>query len=541
VVIDAAVLVELRQAQRAMDKKLNKLQQSIQNLFITPVQQRSPYCARNWISRSPETNRLMRLQANRILLVTIHESVYPITTEVLQQVFSSHGYLEKIEIMPTNIQVQAYIHFQLLQDAIRARNELQGCNIYDGCCRLEIQFSSLCDLNEPDVETQEQDVQVLAPKSTQSDALDEVLSGNPHLKTDSECVNEVNSDLLSTEQPINSENVANVLVEHKDSKILANYIAAHMLFDKMSQWETIPIGVSPKVRADLGDEQDKVHLPKCGAVTQEQAVQVLNPNATQMETLNARCTAKILRNRHFQPAAAFAAINEVIPSLIHNNQPLSIISDAFVSINDSKHKKFEAKFDAYELFDEMPKSKTLLYKALVQVKDHLYFFLPNFVEILAKNIGSINGIEIRSVPLIFMSSFLVVHDPGGNNQVFDDSEGDHNRQNKMTQMLIKYGDLIKHMCAAIDSLKAIGRDELHASFGSESELLVVNRILLAGNIRWNKWARNLILEKMLIRNMTFISKLQLYFTKESVAFHGTTCKLEMYFVQFVFDPGGFAK
>lgn len=36
------------------------------------------------------------LQPNRILLVTIHHLLYPITVEVLHQVFSSHGLVEKI-------------------------------------------------------------------------------------------------------------------------------------------------------------------------------------------------------------------------------------------------------------------------------------------------------------------------------------------------------------------------------------------------------------------------------------------------------------
>lgn len=35
-------------------------------------------------------------QPNRILLVTIHHMLYPITVEVLHQVFSPHGYVEKI-------------------------------------------------------------------------------------------------------------------------------------------------------------------------------------------------------------------------------------------------------------------------------------------------------------------------------------------------------------------------------------------------------------------------------------------------------------
>ena len=35
-------------------------------------------------------------QPNRILLVTVHHMLYPITADVLHQVFSPHGFVEKI-------------------------------------------------------------------------------------------------------------------------------------------------------------------------------------------------------------------------------------------------------------------------------------------------------------------------------------------------------------------------------------------------------------------------------------------------------------
>ncbi|KAM7511246.1 hypothetical protein LguiB_010121 [Lonicera macranthoides] len=44
------------------------------------------YCLRDFVVKAP----------NRILLVTIHHMLYPITVEVLHQVFSPHGFVEKI-------------------------------------------------------------------------------------------------------------------------------------------------------------------------------------------------------------------------------------------------------------------------------------------------------------------------------------------------------------------------------------------------------------------------------------------------------------
>ncbi|OVA01450.1 RNA recognition motif domain [Macleaya cordata] len=85
-------------------------------------------------------------EPNRILLVTIHHLLYPITVEVLHQVFSPHGFVEKIVTFQKSAGFQALIQFQLRQNAVSAREALQGRNIYDGCCQLDIQFSNLSEL-----------------------------------------------------------------------------------------------------------------------------------------------------------------------------------------------------------------------------------------------------------------------------------------------------------------------------------------------------------------------------------------------------------
>ncbi|KAK6938257.1 RNA recognition motif domain, partial [Dillenia turbinata] len=83
---------------------------------------------------------------NRILLVTIHQMLYPITVEVLHQVFSPHGFVEKIVTFQKSAGFQALIQYQSHQSALIARSSLQGRNIYDGCCQLDIQFSNLDEL-----------------------------------------------------------------------------------------------------------------------------------------------------------------------------------------------------------------------------------------------------------------------------------------------------------------------------------------------------------------------------------------------------------
>ncbi|KAL3620725.1 hypothetical protein CASFOL_035637 [Castilleja foliolosa] len=93
-----------------------------------------------------QNNRSRGDEPNRILLVTIYHMVYPITEEVLNQVFSPHGFVEKIVTSQKSAGFQALIQYKSQQSAIFARSFLQGRNIYDGCCQLDIQFSNFDEL-----------------------------------------------------------------------------------------------------------------------------------------------------------------------------------------------------------------------------------------------------------------------------------------------------------------------------------------------------------------------------------------------------------
>jgi len=76
-------------------------------------------------------------QANKILLVTIQNPLYPITVDVLTQVFSPFDpALEKIVIFQKSAGLQALIQFSNLQAAMQAKIALDGKNIYSQCCTL---------------------------------------------------------------------------------------------------------------------------------------------------------------------------------------------------------------------------------------------------------------------------------------------------------------------------------------------------------------------------------------------------------------------
>ncbi|KAK7380515.1 hypothetical protein VNO78_33028 [Psophocarpus tetragonolobus] len=93
-----------------------------------------------------DQNQAREDEPNRILLVTVHHMLYPITAAVLHQVFSPHGFVEKIVTFQKSAGFQALIQYQSRQSAVTARSTLQGRNIYDGCCQLDIQFSNLDEL-----------------------------------------------------------------------------------------------------------------------------------------------------------------------------------------------------------------------------------------------------------------------------------------------------------------------------------------------------------------------------------------------------------
>ncbi|XP_032572452.1 heterogeneous nuclear ribonucleoprotein L isoform X13 [Drosophila sechellia] len=98
--------------------------------------------------KRPETTR-----PNHILLFTIINPFYPITVDVLHKICHPHGPVLRIVIFKKN-GVQAMVEFDNLDAATRARENLNGADIYAGCCTLKIDYAKPEKLNvyknEPD-------------------------------------------------------------------------------------------------------------------------------------------------------------------------------------------------------------------------------------------------------------------------------------------------------------------------------------------------------------------------------------------------------
>ncbi|KAM7368494.1 hypothetical protein PAMP_012834 [Pampus punctatissimus] len=82
-----------------------------------------------------------------VLRIIVENLFYPVTLEVLQQIFSKFGSVLKIITFTRNSQFQALLQFIDAVHAQHAKAALDGQNIYNGCCTLRINFSKLNTLN----------------------------------------------------------------------------------------------------------------------------------------------------------------------------------------------------------------------------------------------------------------------------------------------------------------------------------------------------------------------------------------------------------
>ncbi|XP_039295787.1 polypyrimidine tract-binding protein 1 isoform X3 [Nilaparvata lugens] len=84
---------------------------------------------------------------NTVLRVIIEHMMYPITLDVLYQIFSRFGKVLKIVTFTKNNSFQVLIQYPDVVTAQSAKLSLDGQNIYNSCCTLRIEYSKLSSLN----------------------------------------------------------------------------------------------------------------------------------------------------------------------------------------------------------------------------------------------------------------------------------------------------------------------------------------------------------------------------------------------------------
>ncbi|XP_056147866.1 heterogeneous nuclear ribonucleoprotein L-like [Lampris incognitus] len=83
---------------------------------------------------------------NKVLLLSIQNPLYPITTDVLYTVCNPIGSVLRIVIFKRN-GIQAMVEFESVQCAQKAKATLNGADIYAGCCTLKIEYARPTKLN----------------------------------------------------------------------------------------------------------------------------------------------------------------------------------------------------------------------------------------------------------------------------------------------------------------------------------------------------------------------------------------------------------
>uniref|UniRef100_A0A3P8PZY4 RRM domain-containing protein n=1 Tax=Astatotilapia calliptera TaxID=8154 RepID=A0A3P8PZY4_ASTCA len=83
---------------------------------------------------------------NNVLLFTIMNPIYPITTDVLYTICNNCGPVQRIVIFRKN-GVQAMVEYPFKSSLARAKASLNGADIYSGCCTLKIEYAKPTRLN----------------------------------------------------------------------------------------------------------------------------------------------------------------------------------------------------------------------------------------------------------------------------------------------------------------------------------------------------------------------------------------------------------
>ncbi|XP_015218183.2 polypyrimidine tract-binding protein 3 isoform X3 [Lepisosteus oculatus] len=82
-----------------------------------------------------------------VLRIIVENLFYPVSLEVLHQIFSKFGTVLKIITFTKNNQFQALLQYADPMNAHHAKLTLDGQNIYNACCTLRVEFSKLTSLN----------------------------------------------------------------------------------------------------------------------------------------------------------------------------------------------------------------------------------------------------------------------------------------------------------------------------------------------------------------------------------------------------------
>eukprot|EP00211_Chloroparvula_japonica_P003131 CAMPEP_0119118746 /NCGR_PEP_ID=MMETSP1310-20130426/522_1 /TAXON_ID=464262 /ORGANISM="Genus nov. species nov., Strain RCC2339" /LENGTH=526 /DNA_ID=CAMNT_0007108133 /DNA_START=258 /DNA_END=1838 /DNA_ORIENTATION=+ len=116
----------------------------VQYYSSVPASIRGQVCYFQYSNRSEITaSRSQPETQNRVLICSVTNLAYPITIDVLQRVFKKFGNILRMVTFSKGSHLQALVEFDQVMSAVQAKRELDGQNIYAGCCTLSINYSNL--------------------------------------------------------------------------------------------------------------------------------------------------------------------------------------------------------------------------------------------------------------------------------------------------------------------------------------------------------------------------------------------------------------
>lgn len=113
---------------------------------LLPHQQPQQHHQQHQHSKNMNSKADSESNVNHVILITVINPHYPITCDLINQICSAYGTVKRIVIFKKN-GVQAMVEFDSVEEAKKAKNFLNGCDVYSGCCTLKIEFAKPVRLN----------------------------------------------------------------------------------------------------------------------------------------------------------------------------------------------------------------------------------------------------------------------------------------------------------------------------------------------------------------------------------------------------------
>jgi len=120
--------------------------------------------------RHNETDQRGDAKEHNIILFTIRKPMYPITVDVMHTICKQFGKVKKIVVFRKSV-LQSMVEFEDIPSASAAMKELNGADIYSGCCTLKAEYAKQQSLNVVKNDSETWDFTSTGPDASRSKPL----------------------------------------------------------------------------------------------------------------------------------------------------------------------------------------------------------------------------------------------------------------------------------------------------------------------------------------------------------------------------------